>query len=197
MIKGKHTVRFSSAKCGFQLDDRFAALARDSLQRFYKQPGHSFGDVSACKKFHRVTVFKSSLSARDLCQISSKFCCLVTAFSNIWMGLHNISPAGKRMAFTDVILQDASGIRRFFTSFYRGDIFSYSSGTGSRPIAESAIQIPNFLCTIRVKGSTEQCHGIQRTFCIRLIDVLLTDMSHLISHAHEFFRPCTVISRQF
>ena len=69
-------------------------------------------------------------------------------------------------------------------------------GAAFRSCPYAFIDLTDFLRTFRVDLSAEQRHGVQSPFRHGLLQILLTDMSHDIPHAHQFPGPGAAVLRK-
>ena len=162
VVKRQHTVGLAATKGGFQLDDRLAVPSADPLECLHQQTGHALGDVGAGKKFHRVTVFKGSLTPRYLSQIGGKLCVFVASLRHIRVGFHHVPPAGQ----TGQGLAHNTGVGSL--RLRRGGNLHHVGGAFGAAVAELAQDLADLLGGFIVKGFAQARHGIQRTPCVIL-----------------------------
>ena len=192
VIERQHTVGFAAAECSFKLDNRFAALAGNPLERFYQQPSHAFRHIGTGKKLYRVSIFNSSLATGNLCQIRCKLSGTVTPFRNIRMGLHNVTPAWKMLpegVRHDTIVRLGFGRLGLCRSSNR--CCRYGAFLGA--ITELTIKSADFLYAIGVKGFAEKRHRVQSSLRITFGKILPANVCCFIANTYQLFRPCAII----
>ena len=162
MVKRQHTVGLAAAKGGFQLNDRLAVLSADPLECLHQKTGHALGDVGSGKKFHRVTVFKGSLTPRYLRQIGGELCIFVTSLRHIWVRFHHVPPAGQ----TGQGLAHNTGVGSL--GLRRGGNLHHIGGAFGAAVAELAQDLADLLSGFIVKGFAQARHGVQSTPCVIL-----------------------------
>ena len=192
VVQGEQGVGLAAAERGLELDDGFAPLAGNPLQRLDHQPAHAAGQIGAGEEFHGVLVLGFRPTPRYLREIRRELRLPVAARGHVGMRSRHFPPRLQSLPGNRGEHAGAPLRRRTYRCLHGG-------GRRRRPrraVAHRAGQRPQALGGIGVDLFDESGRGVEGAPRVLVRHVEEPGMGPLVSRRDQFLDPRAVLAAQ-